>query len=55
MLTMYDKVYAPNSFEVEKDKRVVNVMADFKRGYGFGSLTEVFTNDVDTVNGGEGE
>jgi hypothetical protein len=55
MLTMYDKVYAPNSFEVEKEKRVVNVMADFKRGYGFGSLTEVFTNDVDTVNGGEGE
>lgn len=45
MLCMYDKIMTPNSMEVQKDKRAINVLTDFKRGYGFGNLSEVFVND----------
>ena len=45
LLCMYDKVYAPSTFEVQQDKRDVNIFTDFHRGYGFGNLSEVFVND----------
>lgn len=44
-LCMYDKILTPNTMEVEKEKRNVNIMSDFKRGYGFGNLGELFVND----------
>lgn len=45
LLCMYDKVYTPSTFEVEAEKRNVNIFTDFHRGYGFGNLGEVFVND----------
>lgn len=45
LLCMYDKVYAPSTFQVEAEKRSVNIFTDFHRGYGFGNLGEVFVND----------
>lgn len=44
-LVMYDKIYAPDSLQVQLDKRDVCLLADFKRGYGYGTLKSVFTND----------
>jgi hypothetical protein len=45
LLCMFDKVYTPSTFVVESEKRNVNIMTDFHRGYGFGNLGEVFVND----------
>lgn len=56
MLCMYDKIEVPGQFDVQKDKRIVNILSDFKRGYGYGNLKEVFCNDVDgLVDASEGE
>jgi hypothetical protein len=55
MLCMFDKIEVPGTFETQVDKRIVNILTDFKRGYGYGNLKEVFVNDVDgLVDGGEG-
>ncbi len=45
MLTMYDKINMLNNLEVQKDKRDVILMGDFKRGYGFGDAEKLFVND----------
>lgn len=45
LIKMYDKIILPNGFEVQKDKREINILTDFKRGYGFKRLDEVFVND----------
>ena len=45
MVVGYDKIYTPNSMDVQQDKRVVNLLADFVRGYGFKTLAEVYVND----------
>ena len=45
MLLMYDKIYTPNNMQVQLEKRDVILLTDFKRGYGFGTLAEVFVND----------
>jgi hypothetical protein len=45
LLCMYDKIMVPNGFDVQKENRDVKLLADFKRGYGFGTLEEVFVND----------
>lgn len=41
----YNKIYQPNSMDVQLDKRVVNLLADFWRGYGFRTLQNVYVND----------
>ena len=45
MITMYDKIYALNNFSIQLDKREVIIVGDFKRGWGFGTLDNVFVND----------
>ncbi len=45
LLCMYDKIDVPNSFEFQAENRTVKILGDFKRGYGFGNLDEVFVND----------
>lgn len=45
MLCMFDKIDVPNSFKFQEFDRTVKMLGDFKRGYGFGNLDEVFVND----------
>lgn len=45
MLTMFDKIDTINNLETQVDKRQINMLGDFKRGYGFGIAEEVFVND----------
>jgi hypothetical protein len=45
LLCMYDKIDVPSSFEFQVENRTVKILGDFKRGYGFGNLSEVFVND----------
>lgn len=45
LLVGYDKIYVPNSFKVEEARREVAIMTDFHRGYGFGTLDQVFASD----------
>lgn len=45
MLVMFDKISYPANLETQVDKRVINLLGDFKRGYGFGELSTLFIND----------
>jgi hypothetical protein len=45
MLCMYDQILTPTNLDIQLEKRNVNVLGDFKRGYGFGTLETVFVND----------
>ena len=45
LLKLYNKINVPNSVEIQKENRDLKFLLDFHRGYGFGNLYEVFTND----------
>lgn len=45
LLHLYDKVFAPNQFQVQQDKRDVVIFTDWHTGVGFNSLDGVFVND----------
>jgi len=45
LIKMYDKVIIPKGFVTETEKRAINIMADFKRGYGWRLHEEMFVSD----------
>lgn len=45
LIHLYDKMIAPTGFNVEKEKRNVNIFTDWHCGIGFQSIQGVFAND----------
>lgn len=45
LLYLYDKIFTPSSFEVQKEDRSVKLLTDFHTGVGFNTLDAVFVND----------
>jgi hypothetical protein len=45
MLVMFDRIDNISKLETQLDKRVINLLGDFKRGYGFGDLNLLYVND----------
>ncbi len=44
-LKLYDKVNYPSAFEIQANRRDIDIFTDLKRGYGFGTWEWVFVND----------
>lgn len=45
MIKMFDKINLPTKLESQLDKRIINLLADFKRGYGFRRFDTLFVNE----------
>jgi len=45
LLLLYDKIAVPNQISVQQNLRVVSLLSDFWRGYGFGTLQRLYVND----------
>ena len=44
-LTLFDKVDVLSNFDVQKEKREVHLLGDFKRSYGYVTLQNLFVNE----------